>query len=323
MSSPSAFSLACPHCRFVWAVPYGQTLTCPKDGLVFSQVDGIWRFLLPERAADLRQFMQEYETVRQAEGWGGPDPAYYRALPFVAKNGRYATIWRIRAKSYQALQKHLLPPEVPPQRILDLGAGNGWLAYRLAQAGHGVAAVDLLVNRVDGLGTHPYYDAAYLPLQAEFDRLPLADSQADLAIFNGALHYATDYTRTLREALRLLRPGGRIVIMDSPLYRDKSSGQRMVQEREEAFAARYGFRGDALPNENYLTYGRLQQLAVTLSLRWRFIQPYYGLRWAIRPWLARLRGHREPAAFQLIIGERLDQAKSSMSLRDGFAPVNR
>jgi hypothetical protein len=44
-------------------------------------------------------------------------------------------------------------------------------------------------------------------------------------------------------------------------------------------------------------------LAAALSLRWRFIQPWYGLRWALRPWLARLRGHREPATFQLIIGE--------------------
>lgn len=323
MLPADAFFLACPQCHFVWAVPYGQTLTCPNDNLVFSQVDGIWQFLLPERAAHLRQFMQEYETVRQAEGWGGPDPAYYRALPFGDSNGRYAHIWRIRAKSYQALQKHLLPPNTPSQRILDLGAGNGWLAYRLAQAGHSVAAVDLLVNQVDGLGTHPYYDAAYLPLQAEFDRLPLADSQADLAIFNGAFHYATDYERTLRETLRLLRPGGHFVIMDSPLYQNGRSGQQMVQEREETFAAQYGFRGNALPNENYLTYQRLEQMAVTLSLRWRFIQPYYGLRWAIRPWLAHLRGHREPATFQLIVGQRLNQAKSSMSLRDGFAPVNR
>jgi SAM-dependent methyltransferase len=323
MSSPGAFSLACPHCRFVWVDPYGQSLTCPNDDLIFSQVDGVWHFLLPERAAHLRQFMQEYETVRQAEGWGGPDPAYYRALPFRDGNGRYPTIWRIRAKSFRALQKHLLPPNTPQQCILDLGAGNGWLAYRLAQGGHSVAAVDLLINRVDGLGTHPYYDAAYLPLQAEFDRLPLANSQADLAIFNGAFHYATDYEETLREALRLLRPGGRLVIMDSPLYRDGRSGQQMVQEREEAFAARHGFRGNALPHKNYLTYNRLEQMAAALSLRWRFIQPYYGLRWAIRPWLARLRGHREPATFQLIIGERLNQTKSSMSLRDGFDPVNR
>lgn len=248
--------------------------------------------------------MQEYEQVRQAEGWGTPDPAYYRALPFQDTSGRYPDIWHIRTRSYHALQRHLLPPGTRPQHILDLGAGNGWLAYRLAQAGHQVAAVDLMINNVDGLGTHPYYDTTYLPLQAEFVRLPLAEAQADIAIFNGAFHYATSYEQTLQEVLRVLRPRGHIVIMDSPLYRDARSGQQMVQEREAAFEDRHGFRGNALPNENYLTEARLQQLAAALSLRWRIIKPFYGWRWAMRPWLARLRGRREPASFYLIIGTR-------------------
>ena len=303
MLSHDAFTLACPLCHTPWPPPYGQSLTCPRDKLTFTQIDGIWRFLLPPRKAHLRQFMQEYQTVRQAEGWGSLDPAHYRALPFQSSNGRYADIWHIRAKSYQALRQRLLPSGTKPQYILDLGAGNSWLAYRLAQAGHTVAAVDLLVNEVDGLGAYRHYDAAYLPLQAEFDHLPLADTQADLVIFNGAFHYATDYEQTLREALRLLRPNGRILIMDSPLYRDGESGRQMVAEREAMFAAQHGFCGNALPHENYLTYKRLAQMGAALSLRWQFIRPWYGLRWVIRPWLARLRGRREPATFQLIIGE--------------------
>ena len=37
-------------------------------------------------------------------------------------------------------------------RILDLGAGNGWMSYRLALQGHLPIAVDLLTNDRDGLG---------------------------------------------------------------------------------------------------------------------------------------------------------------------------
>lgn len=303
MSPADAFILACPFCHTPWRPPYAHSLTCSKDQLTFTQAGTIWRFLLPERATHLAQFMQEYEQVRQAEGWGGQDADYYRALPFVDRSGRYPHIWHIRAQSYLALLKYLAQWEARPQHILDLGAGNSWLSYRLAQAGYQVAAVDLMVNQVDGLGCHPYYDTPYLPLQAEYDYLPLADAQADVAIFNGAFHYATDYGRTLEEVRRVLRPRGRIVIMDSPLYRDGRSGQQMVQERETSFAVRHGFRGNALPHENYLTYERLAEIAAALSIKWQFIQPNYGWRWAIRPWLARLRGGREPAAFQLIIGE--------------------
>lgn len=305
MSPADAFALACPRCHTpLPPAANANSLTCPQDGLTFEQSDGIWRFLLPERATYLSQFMQEYEQVRRAEGWGGPDAAYYRALPFVDRSGRYPAIWRIRAQSYRVLLKRLLPAKTPPQHILDLGAGNGWLSNRLAQAGHTVAAVDLMVNATDGLGTHCYYDAAYLPLQAEFNHLPLAEAQVDVAIFNGSFHYATNYERTLQEVLRVLRPQGHIVIMDSPLYRDGRSGQQMVQERQESFAEQYGFRGMALPHENYLTPDRLAQVASALSLQWQVIKPFYGWRWASRPWLARLRGHREPARFYFIVGRR-------------------
>jgi hypothetical protein len=88
MSLFDAFTLACPLCHTAWPPPYGQNLNCPHDQITFSRIDGIWRFLLPQRAAHLHQFMQEYEAVRRAEGWGSSDPAYYRALPFGDKNGR-------------------------------------------------------------------------------------------------------------------------------------------------------------------------------------------------------------------------------------------
>ncbi len=303
MLAPHAFILACPLCHTPWLPPYGNSLVCPVDKLTFTCEDGIWRFLLPERATYLRQFMAEYEQVRLAEGWGSSDPAYYRALPFKDLSGRYPAIWHIRAQSYRALQKQLLGQRPAPQRILDLGAGNGWLAYRLVQAGHEVTAVDLMVNRVDGLGTHPFYGSVYLPLQAEFAHLPLTDGQFDWVIFNGSFHYATSYEETLGEVLRLLRPHGRVLIMDSPLYKDGGSGEKMVQEREALFAAQHGFRGKALPHENFLTYERLAEITAVLPLTWRFIQPYYGWRWMLRPWWARLRGGREPATFQLIVGE--------------------
>jgi len=242
-------------------------------------VEGIWRFLTPERQAYFEAFVREYETVRQAEGRGFDDPAYYRALPFEDQTGKFQNDWRIRAKSYQALVERVLRPWANrrdgPLRILDLGSGNGWLAYRLAQQGHCVAGVDLLVNAFDGLGAHVYYDAAFVPLQAEFDRLPLAGDQVDLAVFNGSLHYSTDYAATLGEALRVLRQEAPLVIMDSPVYRDASSGQKMVQERERQFEQAYGFPSNALPSENYLSYERLRELAETLGLEWQFVKPFY------------------------------------------------
>ena len=198
-----------------------------------------------------------------------------------------------------------------PLRVLDLGAGNCWLANRLAQRDHDVVAVDLLTNKSDGLGAQRYYETTFTPIQAEFDRLPLASRQADIAIFNGSIHYSPNIEATLREALRVLRPDGVIVLLDSPIYRDPSSGTAMVAEREARFTAEFGFPSNSVQMENYLTLERLDRLSSNLGIHWNLHEPFYGIRWTLRPWLARLSGHREPARFLLITGKQGVDARTT------------
>ncbi|MDQ7029842.1 MAG: methyltransferase domain-containing protein [Ardenticatenia bacterium] len=305
-----ALRFACPACRAPLELTGPGEARCPADGHVYTRVDGIWRFLLPEREAFFRQFVQEYETVRRAEGRGADTPAYYRALPFHDLTGRYQEDWHIRAQSFLALLEHVVKPlestRQRPMAVLDLGAGNGWLAYRLARRNHTVAAVDLLTNAFDGLGAHVHYDVTFTPVQAEFDRLPFTEELADLVVFNGSFHYAIHYETTLREALRVLRTGGRLVIMDSPVYRDGRSGDQMVREREALFEAKYGFPSNALASENYLTFDRLAELSDRVGVHWEFVRPRYsfGWRWTLRRWRTRLVGRREPAQFLLIVGRK-------------------
>ena len=300
------FTFACPQCGGPLEPVGPEEQRCPVDGLSFHREDGIWRFLTPERAAYFRQFLDEYATIRRAEGRGSDDPAYYRALPFDDRTARHRRDWRIRAKSYRVFVDRVLRPLEArlgrPLKILDLGAGNGWLSARLAQRGHRVAAIDLQTNAFDGLGAHVHYDIDFLPLQAEFDRLPFAKDQFDLALFNASFHYTTDYAVTLREGLRVVKPEGEVVLLDSPVYRDGSSGAAMVREREATFERAYGFASNAIPCENYLTDDRLEALAASLDLRWQIHAPFYGWRWAARPWIAKLRRRREPARFLIVAG---------------------
>jgi SAM-dependent methyltransferase len=298
----------CPRCRTPLERSAPDRVTCPQDALEFWKVDGVWCFLLPESEAHYSRFIADYETVRRSEGRGSTSANYYRALPFKDLNGQHKSDWRIRARSFNVLVKNVLTRLQDPLgralRVLDLGAGNGWLSNRLASQGDRVIAVDLLVNEQDGLGAWKHYEHSFTPVQAEFNHLPVMDRFADAVIFNASFHYSENYAQTLREALRVLSPKGLIVIMDSPVYRRSTSGEKMVKEREEQFQQKYGLASDNLQSENYLTYTRLKDLASELDLSWKFITPFYGIRWIFRPLFAALLRRREPAKFHLIVGRR-------------------
>jgi SAM-dependent methyltransferase len=274
--------------------------------LEFRNVDGIWRFLLPESEAHYTRFIKDYESVRSSEGRGSTDAAYYRALPYKDLSRRFSADWAIRARSYNALIRNvitLLQDRLQRSlKILDLGAGNGWLSNRLSFEGNRVFAVDLLVNEQDGLGAWKYYEHAFIPIQAEFNHLPIMDHFTDAVIFNASFHYSENYEKTLKEALRILSPQGLVVVMDSPVYRRSISGEKMVQERKADFLRRYGFASDSLQSENFLTFTRMRDLGKSLGVRWRHIRPFYGLRWTLRPLLTFLRRGREPAQFGLWVG---------------------
>jgi SAM-dependent methyltransferase len=299
-----ASEFACPRCGGTLEEISEHQLQCVKDTLIFKQVDGIWRFLLPERENHYARFISDYETIRRSEGRGSPNPAYYRALPFQDWSGRFSKDWRIRAASFLALER-LTARSFHANRsihIVDLGAGNGWLSNRMALRGHHVTAVDLLVNMEDGLGAWKYYESQFTPVQAEFMHLPLPERSVSMVLFNASFHYSESYEQTILEALRVLQPDGLIVVMDSPVYHRAESGEQMVFERNMGFISRHGFASDSIRSENYLTYDRMYHLAQKMGIDWNHIRPFYGLRWSVRPWLARMRRTREPAEFGLWVG---------------------
>jgi SAM-dependent methyltransferase len=255
--------------------------------------------------------MYEYQIVRVAEGRGSQDSQYYLALPYRDLSGRNEPQWAIRSRTFQYLKDKLLPAMETAQplgmKVLDLGSGNGWLSYRLALRGHQPVAVDLRTNDQDGLGAADHFRKQLPELfprfQAELDRLPFVDCQFDLAIFNASLHYSEHYEQTLREAIRCLRPRGTVIIADTAWYRHEESGKQMLAERRQAFVSQYGFASDGISSLEYLTDDRLRTLAKRLGLRWQLHSPFYGFRWAMRPFMAKLRGRREPSKFRIYVAE--------------------
>lgn len=269
--------------------------------------NSIWISIAPQRVEYYKRFIADYEFIRSAEGRGSVDADYYLALPYKDLSGNNTDQWKIRACTFRYMERHIIRPLAvfrnQALRILDLGAGNGWMSYRLALMGYFPVAVDLLVNHYDGLGAATHFDRQLRPLfprvQAELDHLPFPSSTFDLVIFNASFHYSEDYDQTLAEALRCIHSEGVVVIADTPWYADDKSGKKMVEEKHRHFAVKYGFASNSIASCEYLTPHRLSQLHRNLSVRWKTYKPFYGLQWALRPLRAELRNRRPPARFYI------------------------
>jgi SAM-dependent methyltransferase len=272
--------------------------------------DGIVKALPPDRAAYFAPFIADYEHIRTEEGrWSQLDD-FYLSLPYKDVAGKNSKQWKIRARSFDYLMKHVLRRSLLHDggRILDLGAGNGWMSYRLALANYRPFAVDLLTNDRDGIGAAEHFrkhlPAMFPRFQAELSRLPFQDEQFDAAIFNASFHYAEDYVATLREAIRCVRSGGTVIISDTPWYSREESGRKMVAERNSAFIERYGTASDSIKSLEFLTDERLRAIEEQLGIRWTIYRPRYGLKWSMRPLVARLRNRREPSRFRIYAAQK-------------------
>jgi len=301
--------LRCPACgvdgpplatpRQIAQDPGAASRTCAACQAPLRAEAGIWRCLPAPRAAYYAGFLDNYTAIRQAEGRGSVDIAYYHRLPETLPDDPMAWAWRIRAKSYAALVRHVI--RKPNARLLDIGAGNAWLSARLRATGHQPCSVDINLDPADGLAAARHYDPDWPLVEAEFDALPLAPAQADFVVFNASFHYSTDYDATLREARRVLAPGGAVIVLDTPVYRREASGLQMIAERTRDFERRYGRRSDDLPSKQFLTWKSLAALAECHKFSLRVYRPWYGWQWALRPWKARLRGEREPSRFAVLV----------------------
>ena len=257
--------------------------------------DGIYRALSHERLLEIEPFLAQYRRLRAADGYRQCDAAYYRGLPQVARGDPQHGVWRIRQQSFRHLCRRVLPRLGRPLRVLDLGAGNGWLSHRLTLLGNVCVAVDWLDDSHDGLGAALHYPSSFTRLQADFDDVPVVAGQFDAVIFNASLHYSANPSATLRSARKALVDGGALVVMDSPVFVSEADGRRMVAERQQGFEARIG-----TPLEwgaGYLTVDGLARTAREAGLTLQRIPSRGGPGWAVKRWLAGRRLRRQPAGF--------------------------
>lgn len=108
---------------------------------------------------------------------------------------------------------------LPYGRALELGCGTGFFLLNLMQAG--VAATGSVTDLSPGMVKVALRNAQGLGLPvdgrvADAERIPYDDGTFDLVVGHAVLHHIPDVEQSLREVLRVLKPGGRFVFAGEP-----------------------------------------------------------------------------------------------------------
>ncbi|MGE9267071.1 MAG: metalloregulator ArsR/SmtB family transcription factor [Verrucomicrobiales bacterium] len=154
----------------------------------------------PADAASLRHLLRKRKDRARA---------YFDEL--AGKFGRHY----VPGRSWKSLAEGLLQV-LRHDTVADLGAGEGTLAQLLAQRAQKVIAIDNSEKMV-AFGQELAKKHALPNLEyrlGDIEAPPIADDSVDLAIFSQALHHAEHPHTALAEARRILKPGGRVLILD-------------------------------------------------------------------------------------------------------------
>jgi ArsR family transcriptional regulator len=107
---------------------------------------------------------------------------------------------------------HLLPP----LDVADIGCGEGYLTLETARWARTVIAIDRsaeVLERATALARRRRVSNVTWK-KGDIGKLPLPDKSVDVALLSQSLHHASSPADALAEAIRVLRPGGRVLVLD-------------------------------------------------------------------------------------------------------------
>lgn len=116
--------------------------------------------------------------------------------------------WRLWSAALSSL--------LPPLDVVDFGCGTGVLTVELARWAHHVTAIDrsgsALAKAKAEAARQGLTNITFL--EADLHALPLPDASVDLVVVSQSLHHVDSIEHVLAEGARLLKPGGKMVVLE-------------------------------------------------------------------------------------------------------------
>jgi SAM-dependent methyltransferase len=218
--------LRCPRCRLERTlrltvrsrdereVREGE-LSCSTCSHVYSVEGGVVDLLHdpPEFVRREAAGLERFAALMRRDGW---DREQILSLPDVDLG-----YWYAQAAAMRGLLASI--DLAPGRRILDVGSNTCWASNIFARRGLEVVALDITKAELQGLATADYFleegDVYFERLVSVMFDLSLASESMDYVFCCEVLHHndVVNLGRTMRELYRVLRPGGKLLVINEPL----------------------------------------------------------------------------------------------------------
>ena len=160
---------------------------------------------------------------------------------------------------YPYLERYLDGPSLAGRQVLEVGLGYGTLSGRLAELGAELSGLDIAAGPVEmvrhrlRLMGRPADERI---VRGSALQMPFADASFDRVYSIGCLHHTGDLPRAVAEVHRVLRPGGRAVVMLYNRHSFRFLVRNLLRRRSgEQLRADYDSNaaGEAAPHTDYVT----------------------------------------------------------------------
>ncbi len=239
--------LACPLCHGALEVAADNgdeyitqgALRCTHCATIYP-IEKRMANLIPLQSTEVHKLreMQGWVNLWEKKGmYANPTTFHSVSLPFIG--GMWTEVGAMFVMALETL--HLTGQE----RILDIGAGQGWASRYFAAKGCHVFATDIVEDESYALGRAwaimDHAGVYFEPMLADGERLPFPDGQFDIVFTSAALHHFVEQGPFLSQAYRVLKPGGRMMVSNEPaipIFADEAAVTDPMEELEVGIVER-------------------------------------------------------------------------------------
>ncbi|MEA2214969.1 MAG: hypothetical protein QOK19_530 [Solirubrobacteraceae bacterium] len=226
MKRDFAETLRCPACRHDGTLALAEheddgrevregELRCANCATVFPVHRGVPELLHdpPRHVLAEAAGLERFAAKMRQEGWTRQTVL---DLPYLDHG-----YWYVQARSMHQLLTTV--PFSPGQSVLDVGSNTCWAANHFAERGLRAVALDIATPELQGLYTADWFlesgEVFFERVLGSMDAIPLASSSLDYVYCCEVLHHndSDGLRRTFAEIFRVLRPGGRLLMVNETL----------------------------------------------------------------------------------------------------------